>query len=143
MTLGVVAMRSAAGSIGGYNPPMFFVFGSIALLAALGDGRMLLRADELRGPSRMVRHLWRMCFGLFLATGSFFLGQADEFPEALRIWPVLAVLALFPLVAMLYWVWRVRIRRSLRGLVGVDPNAAARRSRTASAASVAQGMPSR
>jgi hypothetical protein len=121
LTLGVVTLNSAAGQIGGYNPPMFFVFGSIALLCAAGDVRLQrvrqLRVQQLTGPARLARHLWRMCFALFLATGSFFLGQADEFPEALRLWPVLTVLALFPLVAMAYWLWRVRIRRSLRGLV--------------------------
>ena len=118
LTLGTSALRSGS-LIGGYSAPMFFVFGSIALLAAVGDVRTL-RAGELRAPSRMARHLWRMCFALFIANGSFFLGQADEFPEALRIWPVLAALALFPLVMMLYWLWRVRLRRSLRGLVGVN-----------------------
>ena len=57
-----------------------------------------------------------MTFALFIATGSFFLGQADELPEALRIWPALYVLALAPLVFLLYWMWRVRFRRSLRGM---------------------------
>lgn len=52
-----------------------------------------------------------MCFALFVASGSFFLGQADEIPESLRIWPVLTILAVLPLVALLYWLWRVRFRR--------------------------------
>jgi len=95
------------------------VFGSIALASAIGDVRML-RAKQLRMPGRVVRHLWRMCFALFIATASFFLGQSDEFPLPLRIWPLLSALAFFPLVAMLYWVWRVRLRRSLRGLVTRD-----------------------
>jgi hypothetical protein len=33
-----------------------------------------------------------------------------------RIWPVLWVLALAPLVVLLYWMYRVRLRKSLRGL---------------------------
>lgn len=116
LTLGVVALNSASGQIGGYNPPMFFVFGSIALLCAAGDVRRQ-RVRQLTGTARLARHLWRMCFALFIATASFFLGQADEFPHALRIWPLLTVLAFFPLVAMAYWLWRIRVRRSLRGLV--------------------------
>ena len=116
LSLGVVVMRSATGTIGGYNAPMFFVFGSIALLSALGDVHVL-RKGELRGPARLVRHLWRLCFALFIATASFFLGQSDEFPLALRIYPLLTALAFFPLVSMLYWLWRVRIRRSLRGVM--------------------------
>ena len=109
-TLGFLALER--GTVGGYDAPVFFVFGSIALLAALGDARML-RGGELRGPRRIARHLWRMCFALFIANASFFLGQADEFPQWLRIRPLLAALALFPLALMGYWLWRVRARRSL------------------------------
>ena len=94
---------------------MQFFIGAITGLAVLGDIRML-RTGIPGGAKRIARHLWRMCFGLFIATGSFFLGQADEIPEALRIWPMLFVLALAPLVLLLYWMWRVRIRKSLRGI---------------------------
>ena len=54
----------------------------------MGDIRVL-RSGPLTGASRIARHLWRMCFSLFVATGSFFLGQADELPDAFRVWPVL------------------------------------------------------
>ena len=63
-----------------------------------------------------------MTFSLFIATGSFFLGQADELPAALRIWPALWALALAPLPLLLYWMWRVRLRRSLRGLQLLRPD---------------------
>lgn len=49
-----------------------------------------------------------MCFALFLATGAFFLGQEDEFPDSLRIPALLALLALAPLGIMVYWLWQVR-----------------------------------
>ncbi len=52
-----------------------------------------------------------MCFALFIASGSFFLGQAQVIPEPLRSMPLLAVLSVAPLVAMGYWVRRVRTRR--------------------------------
>jgi hypothetical protein len=51
-----------------------------------------------------------MCFALFIATGSFFLGQAKVIPMPLRIFPVLTVLALLPLVFMVYWLVRLRKR---------------------------------
>ena len=73
----------------------------------------------LRGARRLARHLWRMCFALFIAAASFFLGQADEFPEPLRIPALLALPVLAVLLAMLYWLWRVRIRRTYRGMLGV------------------------
>lgn len=99
---------------------MSFFLLSILALAIAGDVRMI-RSGGLSGSTRIARHLWRMCFSLFVAAGSFFLGQADELPEALRIWPVLYVLALAPLVALLYWMWRVRVRKSMRGLLTSRP----------------------
>ena len=95
---------------------MVFFLMSILALGIVGDIRVL-RSGPLTGSSRIARHLWRMCFALFVATGSFFLGQADELPDSLRVWPVLYVLALAPLVLLLYWMWRVRGRRSVRGFV--------------------------
>jgi hypothetical protein len=49
------------------------------LLAAVGDVRMLARGG-ITGARRIGRHAWRMSFGLFIATGSFFLGQQQVFP---------------------------------------------------------------
>lgn len=59
-----------------------FFFGVVLLLAATGDIRMLARG--ISGRQRIARHLWRMCFGLFIATGSLFLGQQQVFPAFLR-----------------------------------------------------------
>jgi len=42
----------------------------------------------------------------FIATGSFFLGQAKVIPKPIRIIPLLAILALLPLVLTLYWLAR-------------------------------------
>src|SRR5687768_9335419 len=100
----------------GLPPFPFFMFGLVALVAAVGDVRMI-RAGGVQGSSRLVRHLWRMCWALWVAAASFFLGQADEFPAALRIPALLAVPPLTPLVVMLYWLWRVRVRQSVRGVV--------------------------
>ncbi|GLR69346.1 hypothetical protein [Agaribacter marinus] len=41
-----------------------------ASIATLFDIRMLI-TKGLKGPSRLARHLWRMCFSLFIAIGSF------------------------------------------------------------------------
>ena len=95
---------------------MALVFGTVALIAGLSDIRVV-RSGPLHGPSRLARHLWRMCFALWIAAASFFLGQADELPQALRIPALLAVPPLTALLAMFYWLWRVRFRRSLRGIV--------------------------
>ena len=65
-----------------------------------------------QGAAPIARHLWRMCFALLIAALSFFIGQADEFPPALRIMPLLALPMLIVLGALFYWLWRVRVRRT-------------------------------
>jgi uncharacterized membrane protein len=102
----------------------FFMFGLVGLLGGAGDFRML-RSGPLRGARRIARHLWRMCFALFIAALSFFIGQAKVIPEPIRILPLLAMPVLAVLVTMFYWLWRVRFRRSLRGLAIVSTPAAA------------------
>jgi len=51
---------------------------------------------------------------------SFFIGQAHVIPKPIRIFPLLALPMLTVLVTMFYWLWRVRIKRSLRGIVGAS-----------------------
>ena len=110
--LGLKAINSPSGTVDGLPAAVVFVFASIALLAVIGDVRMLTRG--IHGARRIARHLWRMCFGLFVATGSFFLGQTDVFPEPIRIIPLLAIPALLPLIMLLYWMARVLYTRWYR-----------------------------
>lgn len=105
----------ARGGGASYAAIPFTLFGVVGLLAGTGDLRVL-RYGIPRGAPRLARHLWRMSFALVIAALSFFIGQADEFPPALRIMPLLALPVLAALVTMFYWLWRVRIRRSTRGL---------------------------
>jgi hypothetical protein len=99
-------------------PPL--VVGTVILLAAIGDLRAI-RAGGLQGSRRLARHLWRMCFGLFIATGSFFLGQMKFIPEPVRIVPLLLVLAFAPILFLFYWMWRVRGRLSGIVVGGTQP----------------------
>jgi peptidoglycan/LPS O-acetylase OafA/YrhL len=97
-----------AGSSDPADPPpaMAVVFGAVALLAVFGDMRMLL-TRSLPWSQRIARHLWRMCLALWIAAASFFLGQADELPEALRIMPLLCTPVLLVMLLMFYWLARV------------------------------------
>lgn len=113
---GFTALGRPGNQIGGVPAGMMFFMATILLLAAIGDGRMI-RAGGIRGTRRIARHLWRMCFALFIASGSFFLGQMQFIPEPVRNLPLLFVLAVSPLVVLLYWMWRVRIKQNLRGLM--------------------------
>src|SRR5262249_47450040 len=74
---GVEKLRIPGPPTDGVPAGMNFFLGSVMLLAAAGDVRMLLRGGVV-GPTRIARHLWRMCFGLFIATGSFFLGPNNR-----------------------------------------------------------------
>ena len=113
---GVVVWGLPGHARGGVPAGMILFLGTVCLLAAIGDARMI-REGGLRGPRRLARHLWRMCFGLFIATGSFFFGQASFIPEPIRIGPLLAVLGIAPLPILLYWMWRIRLRRKLSGVI--------------------------
>ena len=95
---------------------MILFLGTTCLLAGIGDARMI-REGGLRGARRLARHLWCMCFGMFVATGSFFLGQMKFLPESLQSLPLMMVLGIAPLPILLYWMWRVRLRRRLGGLI--------------------------
>ena len=104
-----------------------FIFAGVCLLAGLGDLRAILR-DKLTPVQRVTRHLWRMCFAFFIATGSFFLGQQAVMPEAMRGSPLLFVVAFAPLAVMLYWLVRLRFaqaigrsRKSGRIFIGRQP----------------------
>ena len=115
LTFGVEAVLNG-GARKGIPAFPFFMFGIVGLLASAGDLRVGLSGAR-RGAERLARHLWRMCFALFIAAMSFFIGQADEFPDALRIPALLAFPVLAVLLTMLYWMWRIRIRRALRGII--------------------------
>lgn len=93
----------------------FIMFGSVGTLAVIGDIRVM-RSGALTGTSRLARHLWRMCFALFIAALSASVQFAKMAPPPLRI-PIMVLPMLAVLGAMFYWLWRVRFRRSLRGLI--------------------------
>ena len=120
---GVIAANSPRGSLGGVPFPMFFFLAAVMTLSAIGDVRML-RGGVPKGRARLARHLWRMCFALFIAAGSFFSIRARVatiLPEALTAAPLRMLPIVLPFVAMFYWLWKVRARRALSVTVRHDP----------------------
>ena len=94
---------------------MSLIIAAVLLLAAVGDIR-ILRFGAPRGGRRLARHLWRMCFALFIAAGSFFSIRervATILPEPFTTGPMRALPILLLFGAMFYWLWRVRGRRAL------------------------------
>ncbi|PYT78810.1 MAG: hypothetical protein DMG40_19220 [Acidobacteria bacterium] len=117
---GVEKMRTPGPPKDGVPAGMNFFMGCVMVLAAAGDIRMLVGGGIL-GAKRIPRHLWRMCFGLFIATGSFFLGPANrpvrlfaavglrqQIFRTLFRQEVLLFLAVLPLLLLIFWLVRVR-----------------------------------
>jgi uncharacterized membrane protein len=111
MALLLVPYGAATGKIGSFST--VYVFGVICFLAAASDLRMIRRGG-IAGTDRVVRHLWRMGAALFVATGSFFFGQADNLPVAVRESFIPTVLGVAPLVLMAFWWIRTRLPRRAR-----------------------------
>ena len=107
---GFEAAGSVTGSKNGYPTFFFFVFGTIALLFAISDVRMLIRGGVF-GGKRIARHLFRMCLGLFFATMSFYPGQAKVFPMWLRETNLLFVPHILLVGSMVFHMIRVRGRK--------------------------------
>jgi uncharacterized membrane protein len=127
LTLGILTwmnglriVRSGASSQDGVPVGMSFFMGSVMLLAAAGDVRMLVRGG-LSGTKRIARHLWRMCFGLFIAAGSFFMGPSNRplrllstvglgqhLSPALFNTGLYLFLSMFPLILLIFWLVRIR-----------------------------------
>jgi len=103
---GLEALASASGGTEGGLAITYFMFGVVALLATLGDIQVMV-AGGIQGAHRIARHLWRMCFALFLASISLFIGQSQVFPEPLRNAGLLPIPVLLVLLLMFYWLARV------------------------------------
>jgi uncharacterized membrane protein len=112
-TFAIMAMLSPTGTLDGAPPMAFVIFGVATPLAAGADLNMILRRG-VTGARRIARHLWRMCFGLFIASGSLFLGQMQVIPEPLRQTWILFPLAFAPLAALVFWLVRVRLGKARR-----------------------------
>lgn len=138
-TAGFEALRSAAGSPDGTPAGMLFVMGSVNLLAAAGDVRMLMQGG-VRCASRIARRLWRMCFGLFIAAVSFFLGGGSsdrplELLAAVGIGQhptpspsrtvVYVILSILPLILLAFWLTRIRFTNASRIYYRRPPHRAA------------------
>ena len=124
LALGAAAAIAWGGFAGGATTPAgrgpILAFAGVCLLGGLGDLNAILR-KRLTAGERIRRHLWRMCFAFFIATGSFFLGQQDILPEAIRGSPILFVLGFAPLAVMLFWLARLRFAKPLARLTARLP----------------------
>jgi hypothetical protein len=112
---GVIALGAymlATGATKAPNPVFPYVLYGISgamALAAAADLSVILRRG-LAGAQRIARHLWRMCFGLFIAVGSFAAQGAKILPPGVGLRVLLASMVLI-LGLMLYWLVRVLLTK--------------------------------
>lgn len=97
----------------GVPAAMNFFLGSVVLVAAAGDVRMLVRG--LSATQRIARHLWRMCFALFIASGSIFIARPHLFPKFLQETNILLLLGVLPLMLLIFWIIRIRVTTAYTG----------------------------
>jgi hypothetical protein len=97
-----------------------FIFGIVALLGGVGDTRVIRGGIE--GRARIKRHLWRMCFAMWVAAASFFWGPPNRVPELIRYPLIFPIPVLAPVAMMLYWFWKLRRNRTVRGVVVAPRN---------------------
>jgi hypothetical protein len=115
-SFGMRATGSPNGMFEEFPATGYFVFASVAAFATLLDVRAIA-VGGLTGTSRTTRHLWRMCMALFMATGSFFFGQARQFSPEIRASGVLFLPGILPLPLLIYWLIRIRVWPSVKRLV--------------------------
>lgn len=107
---GFEAVSSVKGTKDEMPAPIYFVFGTVALLCAINDLRMLRRGNLL-GGHRLARHLWRMGLALMIATLSLYPGRPAVFPQWMKDSPLIFTPHIFLLASMLFWLIRVSKRR--------------------------------
>jgi uncharacterized membrane protein len=108
LIFGVTAANSPTGQLDGAPPAIYYVFASFASFAAALDLKVILRGG-VSGGQRIARHLWRMCFALFFAASSFFLGQQKVMPAFMHGSPILFLPEIAILGLMIFWLIRVRL----------------------------------
>ena len=112
-TFGTMAALAPTNTLDKYHPPLYFIFGSVALLLTAFDVRMIAHGG-VAGAARLTRHLLRMCLAMFMATASLFLGQPKVFPMAVRHSGLLPVPVVLVVLALLYSLIRIRVWPWLR-----------------------------
>jgi uncharacterized membrane protein len=93
------------------GPVLIAIYGFTAVLAiaVLGDAKVVFFGG-IAGAPRIARHLWRMCVGLTLATGSAFTnGLARLLPGPYHVPAAFFYPQFIPLLLLVFWMIRVRL----------------------------------
>jgi hypothetical protein len=107
---GLQAAANPKGMPDGAPVAAYFFMAGIAGLAAALDLKVIVQGG-VSGLRRLARHLWRMCFALFIASGSFytqFILRKVHLPHFLHGSPLLFVPIVAPLFLIAFWQFRMR-----------------------------------
>lgn len=102
--------QSETGTVDGSPPQAFILFIFAGTVAAAGELNAILR-KQLSEKARVTRHLWRMCFSFFIASGSLFFGQPQLFPDWISDTLLPVFLGFLPLLILLIWLAKTRLAR--------------------------------
>ena len=115
ITFSMMASNHPSGTVDGSPPQAFAVFIIIGLFAAAGEVHCIIR-NQLSPPSRLIRHLWRMCSSFFIASGSFFMCQAKFLPAWLVNTGLAQLFALLPLIILIFFVAKISFANRTRSV---------------------------
>lgn len=104
---GIQILAAGSDTIDGKPVQVLLVFSSIALIGSIFDLRVIY-SGSLKGKQRLIRHIWRIGLAMLIATASFFLGQAQVIPEAIRSTVLLVTPVLLVILLTLFWLIRIQ-----------------------------------
>lgn len=104
-----LASISPTGTIDDSPPQAFVLFVVAGSLALIGEVRVLI-GKTLSSAQRTIRHLWRMCFSFFIASGSLFFGQPGVFPDWFNASFLPLLLGFFPFLVLLIFLGKEIIK---------------------------------
>lgn len=107
---GTLAAKAPDGVLNELQPDVFYTLATTSLLIFVLDSSFVLdiRPSEQR---RITRHVWRMGFAFFLATGIFFFGNNHVLPEVLRTPILLSAPVILVVLWTLYFVFRTQFAK--------------------------------
>lgn len=95
---GLRAAAAPGGMLNDLPPGAFYTVAAVGFIIFVYDVAFTLTKDPAE-QRRLTRHLWRMGFSFFLATGIFFFGNNHVLPEILRAPAFLSA----PVIAVVLW----------------------------------------
>ena len=119
LAFGYVALFASKGASIHRRAGTGFVIamGVMSLTGALVATIKWERGSIIEGKARIKRHLWRLCFAMWVAAASFFWGPQNRIPEIIRIPALLPIPVLMPVAVMIFWLWRLRAKKPIHPAV--------------------------